>query len=85
MWVVDESRSRSWLWSWSRCSWRSWCWGGVEESAPEGPQPNADMAAILAEMQVMRTKMNAMHQAGASAAVGATPIGGDAHIGANDE
>jgi hypothetical protein len=24
--------------------------GGVEEAAPEGPQPNVDMAAILAEM-----------------------------------
>jgi hypothetical protein len=27
--------------------------GGVEEDAPEGPQPNVDMAAILAEMQSM--------------------------------
>jgi hypothetical protein len=27
--------------------------GGVEEAAPEGPQPNVDMAAILAEMQSM--------------------------------
>jgi hypothetical protein len=24
--------------------------GGVEEAAPEGPQPNVDMAAILVEM-----------------------------------
>jgi hypothetical protein len=35
--------------------------GGVEEASPEGPQPNVDMAAILAEMQAMRAKMNAMH------------------------
>jgi lipid-binding SYLF domain-containing protein len=53
--------------------------GGVEEAAPEGPQPNMDMAAILAEMQAMRAEMNAMCQAGAGAAVGAAPIG------ANDE
>jgi hypothetical protein len=59
--------------------------GGVEETAPEGPQPNVDMAAILAEIQTMRAEMNAMRQAGAGAAVGATPIGGDAPIGANDE
>jgi hypothetical protein len=24
--------------------------GGVEEAAPEGPQPNVDMTAILAKM-----------------------------------
>jgi hypothetical protein len=29
--------------------------------------------------------MNAMHQAGAGATVGAAPTGGDAPIGANDE
>jgi hypothetical protein len=43
------------------------------------------MTAILAEMQAMQAEMNAMHQAGAGAAVGAAPIGGDAPIGANDE
>jgi hypothetical protein len=30
--------------------------GGVEEAAPEGLQPNVDMAAILAEMQSMRAE-----------------------------
>jgi hypothetical protein len=59
--------------------------GGVEEAAPEGPQPNVDMAAILAEMQSMRAEMNAMRQAGAGAAVGAAPTGGEAPISANDE
>jgi hypothetical protein len=59
--------------------------GGVEEAAPEGPQPNVDMAAILAEMQSMRAKMNAMHQASAGAAVGVVPTSGDAPISANDE
>ena len=59
--------------------------GGVEEAAPEGPQPNVDMAAILAEMQAMRAEMNAMRQAGVGAAVGAAPTGGDAPISANDE
>jgi hypothetical protein len=59
--------------------------GGVEEAAPEGPQPNVDMAAILAEMQSMRAKMNAIRQAGAGAAVGAAPTGGEALISANDE
>jgi hypothetical protein len=59
--------------------------GGVEEATPEGPQPNEDMAAILAKMQSMRTEMNAMHQAGAGAAVGAAPTGGEAPISANDE
>jgi hypothetical protein len=59
--------------------------GGVEEVAPEGPQPNVDMAAILAEMQAMRAEMNAMRQAGAGAAVGAASTGGDAPISANDE
>jgi hypothetical protein len=34
--------------------------GGVEEAAPEGPQPNVDMAAILAEIQAMRAEMSAM-------------------------
>jgi hypothetical protein len=29
--------------------------GGVEEAAPEGPQPNVDMAVILAEMQSKQT------------------------------
>jgi hypothetical protein len=58
---------------------------GVEEAAPEGPQPNVDMAAILAEMQAMRAEMSAMRQAGAGAAVGAAPIGGDGPIGTNDE
>jgi hypothetical protein len=48
--------------------------GGVEEAAPEGPQPNVDMAA-----------MNAMCHAGAGAAVGAAPTGGEAPISANDE
>jgi hypothetical protein len=38
--------------------------GAVEEAAPEGPQHNVDMAAILAEMQSMRAEMNAMRQAG---------------------
>jgi hypothetical protein len=56
MWVVDESWSRSWPWLWLRCSWRSWYWGNVEEAAPEGLQPNMDMAAILAEMQAMQVK-----------------------------
>jgi hypothetical protein len=59
--------------------------GGVEEAAPEGPQPNVDMAAILAEMQSMRAEMNAMRLAGAGAAVGAAPTGGEAHVSANDE
>jgi hypothetical protein len=59
--------------------------GGVEEAAPEGPQPNVDMAAILAEVRSMRAEMNAMRQAGAGAAVGAAPTGGDAPISANDE
>jgi hypothetical protein len=59
--------------------------GSDEEAAPEGPQPNVDMATILAEMQAIRAEMNAMRQASAGAAVGATPIGGDALIGANDE
>jgi hypothetical protein len=59
--------------------------GGVEEATPEGPQPNVDMAAILAEMQSMQAEMNAMHQAGAVAAVGAAPTSGDAPISANDE
>jgi hypothetical protein len=44
-----------------------------------------DMAAILAEMQSMRAEMNAMRQAGAGAAVGATPTGGEAPISSNDE
>jgi hypothetical protein len=44
--------------------------GGVEEAAPGGPQPNVDMAAILAEMQSMWAEMNAMHQTSAGAAVG---------------
>jgi hypothetical protein len=43
-----------------------------------------DMGTILAEMQAMRAEINAMRQAGAGAAVGAAPIGGDAPIGAND-
>jgi hypothetical protein len=43
------------------------------------------MTAILAEMQSMRAEMNAMHQAGAGAAVGAAPTGGEAPISANDE
>jgi hypothetical protein len=60
-------------------------WGSDEEAAPEGPQPNVDMVAILAEMQAMRAEMNAMHQAGAGVAVGVAPIGGDAPISANDE
>jgi hypothetical protein len=34
--------------------------GGVDEAAPEGPQSNMDMAAILAEMQAMRAEINAM-------------------------
>jgi hypothetical protein len=59
--------------------------GTVEEATPEGPQPNVDMAAILAEMQSMRAKMNAMRQAGAGATVGAAPTGGEAPISANDE
>jgi hypothetical protein len=59
--------------------------GGVEEAAPEGPQPNVDMATILAEMQSMQAEMNAMRQASAGAAVGATPIGGEDPISANDE
>jgi hypothetical protein len=59
--------------------------GGDEEAAPMGPQPNVDMAAILAEMQSMGAEMNAMCQAGAGAAVGATPTSGDAPISANDE
>jgi hypothetical protein len=59
--------------------------GGVEEAAPEGPQLNVDMTAILAEMQSMRAEMNAMRQVGAGAAAGATPTGGDAPISANDE
>jgi hypothetical protein len=59
--------------------------GDDEEAAPEGQQPNVDMAAILAEMQAMRAEMNAMRQAGASAAVGVAPIGGHAPISANDE
>jgi hypothetical protein len=59
--------------------------GGDEEAALEGPQPNVDMATILAEMQAMQAEMNAMRQAGAGAAIGAAPIGGDAPIGANDE
>jgi hypothetical protein len=49
--------------------------GGVEEAAPEGPQPNVEMTAILAEMQSMRAEMNAMHQASTGAAVGAAPTG----------
>jgi hypothetical protein len=36
-----------------------------------------DMAAILAEMQSMWAEINAMHQAGTGAAVGAAPTGGD--------
>jgi hypothetical protein len=59
--------------------------GGVEETAPKGPQPNVDMAAILAEMQSMWAEMNAMRQAGAGAAIGAAPTGGEASISANDE
>jgi hypothetical protein len=59
--------------------------GDVEEAAPEGPQPNVDMAAILTKMQSMWAEMNAMRQAGAGAAVGAAPIGGEAPISANDE
>jgi hypothetical protein len=59
--------------------------GSDEEATLKGPQPNVDMTAILAEMQAMQAEMNAMHQAGAGAAVGAAPIGGDAPIGANDE
>jgi hypothetical protein len=59
--------------------------GGDEEAAPEGPQPNVDMAVILAEMQAMRAEMNDMRQSGAGAVVGAAPIGGDAPIGTNDE
>jgi hypothetical protein len=59
--------------------------GGVEEAAPEGPQPNVDMAAILAEMQSMQAEMNAMRRAGVGAAVGAAPTGGEAPISANDD
>jgi hypothetical protein len=59
--------------------------GGVEEAAPMGPQPNVDMATILAEMQSMHAEMNAMRQDGAGATVGAAPTGGDAPISANDE
>jgi hypothetical protein len=44
-----------------------------------------DMAAILTKMQSMWAEMNAMRQAGAGAAVGAAPIGGEAPISANDE
>jgi hypothetical protein len=43
------------------------------------------MAVILAKMQSMRAEMNAMRQAGAGAAVGAAPTGGDAPISANNE
>jgi hypothetical protein len=43
--------------------------GGDEETAPEGPQPNVDMAAILVEMQAMRAEMNAMHQASVGTAL----------------
>jgi hypothetical protein len=59
--------------------------GGVEEATPGGPQLNVDMATILVEMQSMWVEMNAMRQAGAGAAVGATPTGGEAPISANDE
>jgi hypothetical protein len=59
--------------------------GGVEEAAPVGPQLNVNMAAILAEIQLMWVEINAMHQAGAGAAVGAAPTSGDAPISANDE
>jgi hypothetical protein len=59
--------------------------GGVEEAAPEGPQPNVDMAAILAEMQSIRAEMNAMRQTSAGATIGAAPTSGDAPISANDE
>jgi outer membrane lipoprotein-sorting protein len=59
--------------------------GSVEEATPEGPQPNVDMAAILAKMQSMEVEMNYMRQAGAGATVGATPTGRDAPISANDE
>jgi hypothetical protein len=59
--------------------------GGVEEAAPMGPQPNVNMAAILAEMQSMWAEMNAMCQAGAGATVSAALTGGDAPISANDE
>jgi hypothetical protein len=58
---------------------------GDEEAAPEGPQPNVDMAAILAELQTMRAEMNVMRQTGVGAAVGAAPTGGEASISANDE
>jgi hypothetical protein len=34
--------------------------GGVEEAAPEGPQPNVDMAVILAQTQAMWAEMNAI-------------------------
>jgi hypothetical protein len=59
--------------------------GGVEEAAPEGPQPNVDMTAILAEMQSMRAEMNAMRQAGVGVNVGAAPTGGEAPISVNDK
>jgi hypothetical protein len=59
--------------------------GGVEEAAPVGPQPNVNMAAILAEMLSMWVEMNAMRQAGVGAAVSVAPTGGDAPISANDE
>jgi hypothetical protein len=59
--------------------------GGVEEASPEGPRPNVDMAAILAEMQLMQAEMNAMCQGGTGAAVAAAPTGGEAPISANDE
>jgi hypothetical protein len=43
------------------------------------------MAAILVEMLAMRVEMNALRQASAGAAIGATPIDGDAPIGVNNE
>jgi hypothetical protein len=43
------------------------------------------MAAILAEMLAMRAEMNALRQASVGAAIGATPIDGDAPIGVNNE
>ena len=34
---------------------------GSGEAAPEGAPVNVDMAAVLAEMQVMRAELNALH------------------------
>jgi hypothetical protein len=59
-------------------------WGG-EEEAVLGPATQCGYGCNLAELQAMWAEMNVMHMAGACVAVDATPIGGAAPVGANND